>query len=147
MSNQPIDQDQILENLSNQHTWVRLVYMLIYGVMLHVAGLVMWLLCAVQFLCTLVFGKDNQSLRSLSANIVEFIHQALQFVSYNSESRPFPFTGEHQPHGPAPEAEAKAAPAEAETEPTHAEKTEPQTLDNPAQDANNDASDAARPTA
>lgn len=147
MSNQPIDQDQILENLSNQHTWVRLVYMLIYGVMLHVAGLVMWLLCAVQFLCTLVFGRDNASLRSLCANIVEFIHQALQFVSYNSESRPFPFTGEHQPHGPAPKEPTGNASEPADGDEPQAEMTEAQSLDNTAQDANNDASDAARPTA
>lgn len=91
MNQSSVNQDQILNNLSNQSSWVRLLYMLIYGVMLHLAGMAMWILCTVQFLCTLIFGKDNDSLRRLSASLIDFIQRALQFVSYNSDDKPFPF--------------------------------------------------------
>ena len=97
VTQQTIDQDQIFENISNQNSWIRLVYMLIYGVMLHVAGAIMWLLCAAQFLCALVLGADNENLRKLSATLIDFINSALRFVSYNTEDRPFPFTGKHYP--------------------------------------------------
>lgn len=91
MNQTNVSQDQILDNLSNQSNWVRLLYMLIYGVMLHLAGIAMWILCTVQFVCTLIFGKDNDSLRRLAASLIDFIQQALQFVSYNSDDKPFPF--------------------------------------------------------
>lgn len=146
MNQASIDQDQILTNLSNQHSWIRLIYMLIYGVMLHVAGLILWLLCGAQFICTLIFGADNQSLRNLTASIIGFVNDALRFVSYNSESRPFPFTGEHQPQG-APEPE-RAAPADdvtgdaqtggetpAAAKVTPAIEPEGQSVDNPDKDA------------
>ncbi len=97
MAQQTIDQEQIFENISNQNSWIRLVYMLIYGIMLHVAGGVMWLLCAVQFLCALIFGTDNDNVRKLSATLIDFINSALRFVSYNTEERPFPFAGKHDP--------------------------------------------------
>jgi cytoskeletal protein RodZ len=84
-------QDQIWQNLSHQDTWVRLIYMLIYGVILHIAGALMWILCSVQFIFTLIFGKDNQNVREMCANISQYIGEALAFVSFNSNHKPFPF--------------------------------------------------------
>lgn len=91
MSTQSINQEQFRTNVTNTRNWVRLVYMLIFAVLLHLAGLVMWVLCALQFLSSLLTGKDNDNLRSLGGSIAVFVHQALNFVSYNTEQKPFPF--------------------------------------------------------
>jgi hypothetical protein len=89
-------QDQTLQNLTNQQTWIRLVYMLIYGVILHLCGILMWILCGVQFIFTLIFGQDNQNVRDMCTKVTQYIHEALAFVSYNSERKPFPFNNEGQ---------------------------------------------------
>jgi len=77
--------------LSPKH-WIRLVYMLLFAVMLHVTSIAMWVLVALQFLFTLFTDKDNANLRSLGASITLFISQALKFLTYNSEEKPFPFS-------------------------------------------------------
>ena len=69
MNQANISQEQVIENLSNKNNWVRLVYMLIYGVALHIAGIIMWLLCTLQFIITMIFGQDNENLRKMAATI------------------------------------------------------------------------------
>ena len=76
--------------LSSKH-WIRLVYMLLFALMLHVTSIAMWVLCAMQFLFTLFTGKDNVNLRYLGKSITRFIGQALDFLTYNTEAKPFPF--------------------------------------------------------
>lgn len=86
------DHDKLRDNLTNQRNWVRLVYMLIFGIVLHVCGVVMWLVCVIQFLFVAFTGQDNVNLRRLASSLTHYIHQALEFVSYNSEYKPFPFS-------------------------------------------------------
>ncbi|MBB3167638.1 DUF4389 domain-containing protein [Simiduia aestuariiviva] len=88
--NQP-SQDQIFANMTNGPTWIRLVYMVIYGIILHLAGMLMWILCSVQFIFTLLFGQDNENIRKMCATITQYIQEALTFVSYNGDAKPFPF--------------------------------------------------------
>lgn len=71
--------------------WIRLIYMLLFALMLHVASIAMWVLCAMQFLFSLFTDKDNENLRYLGKSITRFIGQALDFLTYNTETRPFPF--------------------------------------------------------
>lgn len=91
MSTETINQEQFRANVTNARHWIRLIYMLIFAVLLHLAGLVMWVLCALQFIFSLLTGKDNGNLRSLGSSIATFVHQALNYVSYNTENKPFPF--------------------------------------------------------
>lgn len=91
MNAQTIDQDQLRSNITNQRHWARLVYMLIIGIALHFSGILMWVLCVLQFLFTLFTGQDNDHLRNFAASLTRYINQGLKFVSYNSEHKPFPF--------------------------------------------------------
>jgi hypothetical protein len=72
-------------------------------------------LCALQFLFVIGSGSDNRQLRSMTRSIARFIEQALLYVSYNSDQKPFPF---------APWPEDDLAPANAPA--TTAVKTEEQ---------------------
>ena len=71
--------------------WIRLIYMLLFALMLHVASIVMWVLCAMQFIISLITDKNNENLRYLGKSITRFIGQALDFLTYNTEVKPFPF--------------------------------------------------------
>lgn len=83
--------NDIKARISSSKHWTRLVYMLLFALMLHVASIAMWVLCAMQFLFSLFTGKDNENLRYLGKSITRFIGQALDFLTYNTETRPFPF--------------------------------------------------------
>lgn len=97
MNRQTIDQDQIFTHLSNQRSWMRLVYMLVYGIILHIAGAILWIVCSVQFIFTVITGQDNGNLRNMAATLIKFVNDALRYVSYNSDEKPFPFA--NQEHG------------------------------------------------
>lgn len=87
-----ISKDELKSNLLSPKHWQRLIFMLLFAVLLHIASLTMWVLVALQFLFALITGKDNTNLRSLGGSISTYIFQALQFLTYNSEVKPFPFS-------------------------------------------------------
>ena len=90
MTNQ-LNTNDIKSSIFSPKHWTRLVYMLLFALMLHVASIVMWVLCAMQFIFTLITDKDNENLRCLGKSITRFIVQALDFLTYNTEAKPFPF--------------------------------------------------------
>ncbi|TVZ41663.1 uncharacterized protein DUF4389 [Alteromonadaceae bacterium 2753L.S.0a.02] len=91
MNTHTMNQEQVHTNVRNQQSWLRLIYMLLFGALLHLAAAVMWIVCAMQFLFVITTGQDNYNLRQFAQSLSLFINQALQFVSYNSEQKPFPF--------------------------------------------------------
>ena len=91
MNTESMNHDKFREIMCSGN-WARLIFMLIFGMLLHLAGLVMWVLSGLQFLFALLNGKDNENLRNLGGSIAVFVHQALDFVCYNTEQKPFPFS-------------------------------------------------------
>jgi len=45
----------------------------------------------VQFLLVLVTGSDNENLRNLGQGLGKWIYQTVMFLTFNTESKPFPF--------------------------------------------------------
>ncbi|GAB2877614.1 DUF4389 domain-containing protein [Microbulbifer echini] len=83
--------DDLKRNLTSGNQWVRLIYMVLFGICLQIAG---WLLLAVvvlQFLFSIIAGNPNDNLRRFGDQLASYIYQAVQFLIYNSEEKPFPF--------------------------------------------------------
>ena len=55
------------------------------------AGPLAIILGVVQGVFTIVTGEDNRNLRGLGASLIEYIHGALLFATWNREQKPFPF--------------------------------------------------------
>ena len=79
-------------NLLNADTWVRLLYMLLFGLLLTIARMVIWVVAIVQFLFVLISGEDNTNLRNLGQGVTRWVSQALLFLTFNSDEKPFPFS-------------------------------------------------------
>lgn len=84
--------EQLKTNLTSRHHWSRLLFMVLFALLLQVASLVMWAVVAVQFLWSLITGADNEQLRRFGHSLSAFIFEALQFLTYNTERKPFPFS-------------------------------------------------------
>ena len=84
--------DKLKSNLTSSRHWMRLVFMLLFALLLQVATAVMWVLVILQFLFSLITGKDNEKLRAFGSALSVYIHQSLRFLTYNSEDKPFPFS-------------------------------------------------------
>ncbi len=109
-----ISKDELKSNLLSPKHWQRLIYMLLFAVLLYVASITVWVLVALQFLFALITGRDNANLRSLGGSISTYIYQALQFLTYSSEQKPFPFSD--WPSAPSEKAEKDTTEPEQITE-------------------------------
>ena len=84
--------EELKQNLTSTNQWLRLVYMVLFAVLLEIAGFVMLAVIIAQFLFAIFTGSANDNLRRLGDQISSYIYQTLQFLIYNSEEKPFPFS-------------------------------------------------------
>lgn len=86
------DFEEILGHVKTPSTWLRVLFMLGFYVILYVTGVVILVLTLAQALFSLLTGNANDNLRRLGAALSDYVTEILQFLCYNSEVRPFPFT-------------------------------------------------------
>ena len=82
----------IKNNIKQQSTWKRGLYMLLFTMFYKLAEVLLFLTVVFQFILKLLTGNTNQQLRDLGQNISTYIYQVIQFLSFNSETHPFPFS-------------------------------------------------------
>ncbi|NOX91440.1 MAG: DUF4389 domain-containing protein [Gammaproteobacteria bacterium] len=83
--------DDLRQNMTASETWLRGLFMLLFVFLLVVARVVTGAVVVIQFLFTVFTGQCNDNLREFGASLAMYVYQALLFVTYNSESKPFPF--------------------------------------------------------
>jgi len=86
------DLRNVTGNLTQRATWLRILFMVGFCLALYVVAIVLLFITIVQALFAVVTGTDNLNLRILGANLAEYVNQILKFLTYNSQSRPFPFS-------------------------------------------------------
>ncbi len=86
------DMDQIVDNLKQSSSWIRVLFMLGYAILLYVIiAPVIIVLMIVQALFVLITGTYNSKLKYFGAALAQYVQQIFLFISYNSELKPFPF--------------------------------------------------------
>ncbi len=106
--------DDIVENLSRPEQWLRVLFMAVLVVGLYVVGLMLTLVTVGQVLFSLLTGSDNDNLRALGKSLTLYVKQILDFLTYNSEIKPFPFSP--YPDSNATNDEAEAVQADDDTD-------------------------------
>lgn len=89
------------ENLTSGTHWLRLLYMLLFAVILYVAGLVMGVIVVLQFLFALIGGAPNGNLQQFGDSLALYIYRILQFLTYSRNDKPFPFSDWPSPDHPS----------------------------------------------
>jgi hypothetical protein len=86
--------DDIVVNLSKAKSWVRILFMIAFVAVLYIiiAPIILVMMIA-QGLFSLITGENNYNLRMLGGSLNKYVFQILQFISYMSEDKPFPFSG------------------------------------------------------
>jgi hypothetical protein len=79
------------ERLLSVDHWLRFVFMVLFAIILGVAGYVISILVIIQFIWALVTGEGNDNLRAFGSSLSQYIYQMLRFLTYNTEEKPFPF--------------------------------------------------------
>lgn len=66
--------------------------MLLFVFLYQLAEIVSFSIVLLQFILVLVTGNKNKALLTLSKNLAVYIHQIIDFLSFNSTQQPYPFT-------------------------------------------------------
>ena len=85
--------DEIVDNLRKTNSWIRLVFMIAFVVVLYlIITPVILVIMIAQVLFTLLTGSQNTNLKDFSNALAQYIYQILKFLLYGIEDKPFPFT-------------------------------------------------------
>jgi len=71
--------------------WRRGLYMLICAFLYNIAEVVVVAVAVLQFLMKLFTGEENRQLKIFGKGLSLFFYQTMQFLTFNSEEKPFPF--------------------------------------------------------
>ncbi len=81
----------IKENVKNPDTWLRGLFIVIFGAILYFVFILVWLLVVFQFVSKLLTGDLNRPLADFSVGLLRYISQILSYITFQSDERPFPF--------------------------------------------------------
>jgi len=103
--------EELSDKLGNKDSWKRIALIVLFALVLYVAAAVVMLVVAVHIAFTLFTGERNDRVQAFGASLSEYIAQVLRFVTYTSDTMPFPFAD----WPPAPPVDAPAAPSAPDT--------------------------------
>ncbi|VAW95199.1 hypothetical protein MNBD_GAMMA20-669 [hydrothermal vent metagenome] len=79
------------ENMTPQEAWTRGLFMVMFFILLQLAKIVAGVVVVLQFLFTIFTNQTNDNLLHFGASLSRYIYQAWRFLTYSSETQPFPF--------------------------------------------------------
>ena len=85
-------EDDVKQRLSNRDLWTRALFMVLFVFAYSIAELVITLIVIFQFFSVLFTGRANTPLLEFGANTSAYVYQILRFQTFNTETRPFPFS-------------------------------------------------------
>tara|TARA_B100001057_G_scaffold408047_1_gene422158 strand:+ start:715 stop:1086 length:372 start_codon:yes stop_codon:yes gene_type:complete len=87
-----INKDELLD----LKKWQRLFFMVIYGTAINFVVSILIFLVAIQFIFYLFTSKTNNQLQSANNWLQGFFNDSLNFLSFNSDSKPWPFNDKYE---------------------------------------------------
>jgi hypothetical protein len=85
--------DEIVDNLREPSVWLRVLFMLAFAILLYVIIVpVIFVLAIAQALFSILGGDSNANLERFGHALSKYMYQLIQFLTYNSDEKPFPFS-------------------------------------------------------
>jgi hypothetical protein len=100
----PDEQEQsasIKSHVKSHSTWRRLLFMLVVIALYWVCATVVAAVVTLQCFWLLFTGEPNEKLRRLGQNLATYVYQAIRYLTFDTEERPFPFDAEFPTDRPA----------------------------------------------
>ncbi|MCG8324716.1 MAG: DUF4389 domain-containing protein [Thiotrichales bacterium] len=99
----------IKEHASKSDTWIRGLFIVVFGVIFYFLYGIIWLLVVIQFITKVVTGELNSNLSDFSGKLTGYAMQILTYITFQSDEKPWPFSS-------MPESASAGSANEAETE-------------------------------
>jgi len=86
-----MDKQQIKNNITNGNQWTRILYMVLFGVILYLVIMVLCFVIVIQTIFAVLLGEPNAEIRRFTVDLVQYLRDIAAFLSYTDEARPYPF--------------------------------------------------------
>lgn len=80
------------EQAGGSSIWVRGLYMLLFVIIARLAELLVGLVALVQFILKAASNSTNENLTRFGQQLSQYMYDIIQFQTFNSEEKPFPFS-------------------------------------------------------
>ena len=84
---------KVEQHLKSRSTWLRLVFMCIFAILISLAGMVGSFVVLLGFLWVLFTGEVNRQLQQVGQSLASYMAEIVLYLTYNSEEKPFPLGG------------------------------------------------------
>ena len=84
--------ERLREKLYAKSKWIWGLYMLLFALIYNIAEMLVAAVASFQFVASLFTGKTNEHLMTFGQRLSIFIYQIIQFLTFNSEEKPYPFS-------------------------------------------------------
>lgn len=84
--------EQINYNLTQVSTWKRIFFMLVFVAIGGLVKMILWAVIILQVASTLLTGKANSNILNFGRSLSVYTYHILLFLTYNTETLPFPFS-------------------------------------------------------
>ena len=85
-------QIEVPQHLTNKETWQRILYTILFCIAFSIAKTVLTFVVIIQLIIVLFTGNTQDTIKSFAKQLSEYIYQIAQYVTFNSEKQPFPFS-------------------------------------------------------
>jgi len=82
---------ELEKNITARSTWVRLLFMIIYVFLYAISRIVASVVVLIQFFNVLFTGATNEQLKTLGHSLAIYSFEATNYLTFNTEKKPFPF--------------------------------------------------------
>lgn len=89
------------EQVKEPSIWIRGLYMLLFLIITRITEVIVGLVMFIQFILKAATGNTNKNLVTFGNQLSQYLFAIVQFQTFNSEDRPFPFN--QWPHAEEPE--------------------------------------------
>ena len=84
--------EEMRENLIDEGIWMRGVFMILFLIAYNIVEFLILLVALFQFVAVLFTGRVNETVLRLGNNLSFFALETFQYLTFNSNLRPFPFS-------------------------------------------------------
>ncbi len=103
------------DNLKSESFWLRSLFMVLFFIVYRIVDILVLLVAISQWFYVLLSGDANDGLRKFAKGLSLYVAQIINYLSYNSEEKPYPFSDWPQ--------DEKSSPAKTTTKRKTARKT------------------------
>lgn len=85
--------EEIVDNIREPSVWIRILFMIAFSVASYFVLLpLIFVLSIAQALFMLITGQSNANLRYFSATLGLYVTQVIEFLTFLSDAKPYPFS-------------------------------------------------------